>query len=172
MRTLPGCLSDTSAVPLHHPNSGQGQNSLLPLTSPVNETLVEPSLTPVCCICTWPQSSSAVMRRKSFGPSPFSEMDRLQGGPRTSFTRRWTLASFPSNPGPTLNNNSGVNSFWSMQKWMLLRPWKALHITKKTSVTPYKCLNKISSNLYPNNQNNWLENRAWPPRDVSLDTQS
>jgi len=37
---------------------------------------------------------------------------------------------------------------------------------------PYKCLGKISNNLHPNNQNNQLERRAQPPRDVPLDTQS
>jgi len=36
-------------------------------------------------------------------------------------------------------------------------------------VTPYKRLGKISDNLHPNNQNNQLERRAWPPRDVPLD---
>ena len=35
------------------------------------------------------------------------------------------------------------------------------------TVTPYKCLGKISDNLHPNNQNNQLERRAQPPRDVS-----
>ena len=37
---------------------------------------------------------------------------------------------------------------------------------------PYKHLGKISDNLYPNNQNNWLERRVWPPRDVPLDALS
>jgi len=36
---------------------------------------------------------------------------------------------------------------------------------------PYKCLGKISDNLHPNNQNNQLERRARPPRDVPLDAQ-
>ena len=40
------------------------------------------------------------------------------------------------------------------------------------NVMLYKYLNKISGNLYPNNQNNQLERRAWPPRDVPLDAQS
>ena len=31
------------------------------------------------------------------------------------------------------------------------------------AVTPYKSLGKISDDLHPNNQNNWLERRAWPP---------
>ena len=39
-------------------------------------------------------------------------------------------------------------------------------------VIPYKCLGKISDNLHPNNQNNWLERRARPPQRCSLDTQS
>jgi len=39
------------------------------------------------------------------------------------------------------------------------------------TVMPYKRLGKISNNLHPNNQNNQLERRAQPPRDVPLDTQ-
>jgi len=35
-------------------------------------------------------------------------------------------------------------------------------------VTPYKHLGKISDNLHPDNQNNQLESRARPPRDVQL----
>ena len=35
-----------------------------------------------------------------------------------------------------------------------------------TAVTPYKCLGKISDDLHPNNQNNQLERRARPPKDV------
>ena len=35
----------------------------------------------------------------------------------------------------------------------------------------YKSLDKISDNLYPNNQNNWLEKRAWPSREVLLNAQ-
>jgi len=33
-------------------------------------------------------------------------------------------------------------------------------------VMPYNNLGEISGNLYPNNQNNQLEKRAQPPRDV------
>ena len=40
------------------------------------------------------------------------------------------------------------------------------------TITLYKCLGKISDNLYPNNQNNWLERRAQPPQRCSLDAQS
>ena len=98
---------------LLHLNSKQGKNFSLPQTSPVNKVPVEPSLTLVCYICTWFQSSLAVTRRKSSGPLLFSKIDRLQGGPRTSFARRQTLASFLFNPGPTLNNSSRVNFFWS-----------------------------------------------------------
>ena len=32
-----------------------------------------------------------------------------------------------------------------------------------SGVTPYKRLGKISDNLHPNNQNNWLERRAQLP---------
>jgi len=39
-------------------------------------------------------------------------------------------------------------------------------------VTPYKHLGKISDILHLNNKNNQLERQAWPPKDVSLDTQS
>jgi len=35
----------------------------------------------------------------------------------------------------------------------------------------YKHLGKISDNLHPNNQNNQLERRTWPPRDVLLNAQ-
>ena len=35
-----------------------------------------------------------------------------------------------------------------------------------SGVMSYKHLGKISDNLHPNNQNNWLERRAQPPRDV------
>jgi len=38
--------------------------------------------------------------------------------------------------------------------------------TYEGNVMLYKCLNKISGNLHPNNQNNWLERRAWPSRDI------
>jgi len=41
-----------------------------------------------------------------------------------------------------------------------------------TAVTPYKCLGKISDIFHHNNKNNQLERRAWPPKDVPLDTQS
>ena len=40
------------------------------------------------------------------------------------------------------------------------------------TVTPYKCLGKISDILHLNNENNQLERRARPPKDVSLDAQS
>ena len=39
-------------------------------------------------------------------------------------------------------------------------------------VTPYKRLGKISDILHLNNENNQLERRAWPLRDVPLDAQS
>ena len=94
----------------------QGQNFSLPQTSPVNGASDEPSSTPACCICTWPWSSSLAIRKKSSGPSPSLRMDVLWSGPRTSFARRRTLAFSQFNPGPTSNNNSGVNSFWSTQK--------------------------------------------------------
>jgi len=41
-----------------------------------------------------------------------------------------------------------------------------------SAVMSYKYLNKISGNLHPNNQNNQLERKAQPPRDVPLDAQS
>jgi len=37
---------------------------------------------------------------------------------------------------------------------------------------PYKHLDKISDNLHPNNQNNWLERRAQSPRNIPLNAQS
>ena len=40
------------------------------------------------------------------------------------------------------------------------------------AVTPYKCLGKISDILHLNNENNQLERRAWPLKDVPLDAQS
>ena len=36
-------------------------------------------------------------------------------------------------------------------------------------VMPYKHLGKVSDNLHPNNQNNQLERKAWPPQRCSLD---
>jgi len=39
------------------------------------------------------------------------------------------------------------------------------------TVTPYKRLGKISDILHLNNENNQLERRAWPPKDVPLDAQ-
>jgi len=39
---------------------------------------------------------------------------------------------FLSSLGPTLNDSSGVNSSWSMQKQMPLTLWKAPHTTKET----------------------------------------
>ena len=95
-------------------DSRRGQNSLLPLTCLVNEALVEPSSTPVCYICIWPQSSSAIMRKRSSRPLSSSRMDKPQSGPRISFTRRQTPAFFPFSPGLTLSNSSKVSSFWSM----------------------------------------------------------
>ena len=113
-------------------NSKQGLNSSLPQTSLVNKAPVGLSLTLVPYICVWSWSSSAAMRRKFSGLSSFSKKDRLWGGLRTSFARRQTLASFLSNPGPTLNNSSGVNSFQSMWKQILLISWKGLHTIKET----------------------------------------
>ena len=40
------------------------------------------------------------------------------------------------------------------------------------AVTPYKRLGKISDILHLNNENNQLERRARPPKDVPLDAQS
>ena len=37
----------------------------------------------------------------------------------------------------------------------------------KGNVTLYNCLGKISDYLYPNNKNNQLKRRVWPPRDIS-----
>jgi len=48
---------------------------------------------------------------------------------------------------------------------------KSNHGIQGDGVMPYKCLGKISDNLHPNNQNNWLKKRARPPRDVPLDVQ-
>ena len=99
-------------------NSEQGQNSPLSQTSPVNEILVELSLTSVRCICTWPQSSLVATRKKSSELLLFSRMKGLPGGPKTSFTRKRILVFFPFNPGPTLNGSSRVSSFQSTRKRM------------------------------------------------------
>ena len=40
------------------------------------------------------------------------------------------------------------------------------------AVMLYKCLGKISDILHLNNENNQLERRARPPKDVPLDAQS
>ena len=113
-------------------NSEQGRNFPLPPTSPANGAPDELSSTPALCICVWPQSSSPAARKKSFGPLPSSRMDMLRSGPRTSFARRWTLAFFQFNPGSTSNNNSGVNSFRSMQKQTPSTLWKGLCTIKGT----------------------------------------
>jgi len=47
-----------------------------------------------------------------------------------------------------------------------------IKIDDSPGVMPYKHLGKISDNLHPNNQNNWLERRAQPPEDVQLNAQS
>ena len=112
-------------------NRGQGQNSPLPLTSPVNKAPVEPFSILVRCICTWPQSSSAVTRKRFSELLSFLRMDEPQSGPRTSFTRRQTLVFFLFSLGLTLNNNSKVSSFQSMQSRMLSTPWKGPHIIKE-----------------------------------------
>ena len=88
---IPTSLPPVSPLPWFRPphlNSRRGQNSLLLQTSLVNRALVKSSLTPVHYIYAWPQSSSAVTRRKSYGLSPFSKMDELRGGSRTSFAIR------------------------------------------------------------------------------------
>ena len=43
---------------------------------------------------------------------------------------------------------------------------------KDFAIMLYRRLGKISDNLYPNNQNNQLESRAWPLRDVLLNVPS
>ena len=113
-------------------NSEQGRNFPLPPTSPANGAPDEPFSTPALCICVWSQSSSLAMRKKSSGPSPFSRMDVLRSGPRTSFARRRTPAFFQFNPGSTLNNNFRVNFFQSMQKQTLSTLWKGLCTIKGT----------------------------------------
>jgi len=51
----------------------------------------------------------------------------------------------------------------------LPRSWGSIMATLYTTksshdaVTLYKSLGKISDDLHPNNQNNQLERRAWPP---------
>ena len=136
--TPPRCLClplQLHLLPLLRPlrlNSEQGRNFPLPPTSPANGALDEPSSTPALCICVWPQSSSPATRKKSFGPSPSSRTDVLRSGPRTSFARRQTPAFFQFNPGSTSNNNSGVNSFQSMQKRMPSTLWKGLRTIKGT----------------------------------------
>jgi len=69
---------------------------------------------------------------KSSGPSPSSRMDVLQSGLKTSFARRQTLAFFQFDPGPTLNNSSGVNSFRSTQKRTPSTLWRGLRTIKET----------------------------------------
>ena len=46
------------------------------------------------------------------------------------------------------------------------------HLQQGRDIIPYKHLGKISDNLHPNNQNNWLKRRAQPPREVPLNAQS
>ena len=106
--------------------------SPLPQTSPANRVPDEPSSTPARCICAWPWSSLPATRKKSSGPLPSSRMDMLRSSPRTSFTRRWTLASSQFNPGLTSNNNSRVNSFRLMQKQTLSTLWRGLCTIKET----------------------------------------
>ena len=115
---IPTSLPPVSPLPWFRPphlNSRWGQNSLLLQTSLVNRALVKSSLTPVHYIYAWPQSSSAVTRRKSYGLSPFSKMDKLRGGSRTSFAIRgqpwdrldnlvgFASASIPTDPRSLLS---------------------------------------------------------------------
>ena len=76
-------------------NSKQGQNSPLPQTSLVNKVLVGPSSTPAPSICTWPQSSSAAMRRKSSGPSPSSKKGRAARWSKNLFCQEADTGIFP-----------------------------------------------------------------------------
>ena len=59
---------------------------------------------------------------------------------------------------------------------MLREVWLNIGVEKIDThegvVTPYKRLGKISDILHLNNENNQLERRARPPKDVSLDAQS
>ena len=58
---------------------------------------------------------------------------------------------------------------WSDNEWLVD---EILAMLDEHVVTLYKCLGQISDNLHLNNQNNQLESRARPPRDVQLNTQS
>ena len=48
----------------------------------------------------------------------------------------------------------------------------SIYTTSEIIVMPYKRLGKISDILHLNNENNQLERRAQPPKDVPLDAQS
>ena len=125
-------VSPPSPVPSAPSKQQTGQNSLFLQTSPANRVSDELSSTPACCICAWPRSSSPAMRKKSSGPLPSSRMDVLRSSLRTSFTRRRTLVSSQFDPGPTLNNNSRVNSFQSMQKQTPSTLWRGFCTIKET----------------------------------------
>ena len=59
---------------------------------------------------------------------------------------------------------------WNYKNGLLLYRGK-IYISHSV-VTPYKRLGKISDILYLNNENNQLERRVWPLKDVPLDAQS
>jgi len=65
-------------------------------------------------------------------------MEGLQGGPKTSFTRKQTPAFFLFNPRLTSNSSSEVSSFWLMQKQMPSIPWKrSLYYQENQTVNDY-----------------------------------
>jgi len=65
-------------------------------------------------------------------------------------------------------------SLWWRILFIKSFPSKMMHLYCHchAGVTPYKRLGKISDILYLNNENNQLERRARPPKDVPLDAQS
>ena len=82
-------------------------------------------------LCLAPEQFSC-NEEKIFWTFIFFKDGRAMRWSETSFARRQTLVSFLSNPGPTSNNSSRVNSFWSIRKQTPLMLWKAPHIIKET----------------------------------------
>jgi len=71
-----------------------------------------------------------------------------------------------------LSNAEGTECDTDWKALFTRHTWSILCAALYHAVTPYKRLGKISDILHLNNENNQLERRAWPPKDVPLDAQS
>ena len=110
--------------PLPVPSTLSKQRTRLKLPSPSNFSGEQSSgraffNSCMLYLCLAPEQFSCD-KEKILWTLAFFKDEQLRGGLRTSFARKRTPASFPSNPGSTSNNNSGANSFCSIRKQMLL----------------------------------------------------